>query len=51
MKADLRQVESWKIESAKKFFAALNAENQLSGDDAVHYGVVDSYAKLIQLVS
>lgn len=47
--ADLRDKEKRKIESAKKFFATLNEENQSLGD-AVKYAVIDSFSSLISLV-
>ncbi|EPK9979627.1 type III restriction-modification system endonuclease [Acinetobacter baumannii] len=47
--ADLRDKEKRKIESAKKFFATLNEENQSLGD-AVKYAVIDSFSSLMSLV-
>lgn len=47
--ADLRDKEKRKIDSAKKFFATLNEENQSLGD-AVKYAVIDSFSSLMQLV-
>lgn len=47
--ADLRDKEKRKIESAKKFFATLNEENQSLGD-AVKYAVIDSFSNLMSLV-
>jgi len=47
--ADLRDKEKRKIESATKFFATLNEENQSLGD-AVKYAVIDSFSSLMQLV-
>lgn len=47
--ADLRDKEKRKIDSAKKFFATLNEENQFLGD-AVKYAVVDSFSSLMSLV-
>lgn len=46
---DLRDKEKRKVESAKKFFATLNEENQ-SLDDAVKYAVIDSFSNLMSLV-
>ncbi|ENW07111.1 type III restriction-modification system endonuclease [Acinetobacter beijerinckii] len=47
--ADLRDKEKRKIDSAKKFFATLNEENQSLGDD-VKYAVIDSFSSLMSLV-
>ncbi|MBN6533023.1 DEAD/DEAH box helicase family protein [Acinetobacter pittii] len=47
--ADLRDKEKRKIDSAKKFFATLNEENEYLGD-AVKYAVIDSFSSLISLV-
>ncbi len=47
--ADLRDKEKRKIESAKKFFATLNEENQSLGD-TVKYAVIDSFSSLMSLV-
>lgn len=47
--ADLRDKEKRKIDSAKKFFATLNEENQSLGD-AVKYAVIDSFNSLMNLV-
>ena len=47
--ADLKAREKSKIESAKKFFATLNEENQSLGD-AVQYAVIDSFGSLMKLV-
>lgn len=47
--ADLKAREKSKIESAKKFFATLNQENQPLGD-AVQYSVIDSFGSLMKLV-
>lgn len=47
--ADLKAKEKSKIESAKKFFATLNAETQSMGD-TVQYSVVDSFGSLMKLV-
>lgn len=47
--SDLREKEQRKIESAKKFFATLNQENQ-SLEDVVHYSVIDSFGSLMKLV-
>lgn len=47
--SDLREKEKRKIDSAKKFFATLNQENQ-SLDDVVHYSVIDSFSSLMNLV-
>ncbi|MDM1018886.1 DEAD/DEAH box helicase family protein [Acinetobacter sp. VNK23] len=47
--ADLRDKEKRKIDSAKKFFATLNEENQSLGD-AVKYAVIDSFGSLMRLV-
>ncbi|KXO85182.1 restriction endonuclease subunit R [Acinetobacter venetianus] len=47
--ADLRDKEKRKIDSAKKFFATLNEENQSLGD-AVKYAVIDSFTSLMSLV-
>ena len=47
--ADLKAKEKSKIESAKKFFATLNAETQSMGD-TVQYSVIDSFGSLMKLV-
>ncbi|UNW06173.1 DEAD/DEAH box helicase family protein [Acinetobacter variabilis] len=47
--SDLREKEQRKIESAKKFFATLNQENQTLGD-VVQYSVIDSFRSLMKLV-
>ncbi|HFG7010968.1 type III restriction-modification system endonuclease [Acinetobacter baumannii] len=47
--SDLREKEKRKIDSAKKFFATLNEENQ-SLEDVVHYSVIDSFDSLMNLV-
>lgn len=47
--ADLKAKEKSKIESAKKFFATLNAETQSMGD-TVQYSVIDSFSSLMKLV-
>lgn len=47
--SDLREKEKRKIDSAKKFFATLNEENQ-SLEDVVHYSVIDSFGSLMNLV-
>ncbi|MBP9872243.1 MAG: DEAD/DEAH box helicase family protein, partial [Nitrosomonas sp.] len=47
--SDLREKEKRKIDSAKKFFATLNQENQ-SLEDVVHYSVIDSFGNLMNLV-
>lgn len=47
--SDLREKEKRKIESAEKFFATLNQENQSLGD-AVQYSVIDSFGSLMKLV-
>lgn len=47
--SDLREKEKRKIDSAKKFFATLNQENQ-SLEDVVHYSVIDSFGSLMELV-
>ena len=47
--ADLKAREKSKIESAKKFFATLNQENQ-SLEDIVQYSVIDSFGSLMNLV-
>lgn len=47
--SDLREKEKRKIDSAKKFFATLNQENQ-SLEDVVHYSVIDSFGSLMNLV-
>lgn len=48
--SDLREVEARKIESAKKFFATLNEENKLSGNESVQYAVIDGFSGLMQLL-
>lgn len=47
--SDLREKEKRKIDSAKKFFATLNQENQSLGDE-VQYSVIDSFGSLMELV-
>ncbi|RSE23028.1 type III restriction-modification system endonuclease [Acinetobacter johnsonii] len=47
--SDLREKEKRKVDSAKKFFATLNQENQ-SLEDVVHYSVIDSFGNLMKLV-
>ena len=47
--SDLREKEKRKIDSAKKFFATLNQENQ-SLEDVVHYSVIDSFGSLMNLM-
>ncbi|WP_313036308.1 DEAD/DEAH box helicase family protein [Acinetobacter sp.] len=47
--SDLREKEKRKIESAEKFFATLNQENQSLGDE-VQYSVIDSFGSLMNLV-
>lgn len=51
--ADLREKEKYRIESAKRFFDALNLkaskDNSLA-DQAVKYGVIDSFDELLKLV-
>lgn len=47
--SDLREKEKRKIESAEKFFATINQENQSLGD-AVQYSVIDSFGSLMKLV-
>lgn len=52
--ADLREKEKYRIESAKKFFDALNlkaGENNSLADQTVKYGVIDSFDELLKLVS
>lgn len=52
--ADLREKEKYRIESAKKFFDALNlkaGENNGLVDQTVKYGVIDSFDELLKLVS
>jgi type III restriction enzyme len=41
---DLRKIEEAKIDCARKFFAKITSEQ-------VRYDVVDSYAKLMELVA
>lgn len=52
--SDLREKEKYRIESAKRFFDALNLkagkDNGLA-DQAVKYGVIDSFDELLKLVS
>lgn len=51
--ADLREKEKYRIESAKCFFDALNlkaGENNGLADQAVKYGVIDSFDELLKLV-
>ena len=47
--SDLREKEKRKVESAEKFFATLNQENQSLGD-TVQYSVIDSFGSLMNLV-
>lgn len=47
--SDQREKEKRKIESAQKFFATLNQENQSLGE-AVQYSVIDSFGSLMNLV-
>jgi type III restriction enzyme len=47
--SDLREKEKRKIDSAKKFFATLNQENQSLGDE-VKYSVIDSFGSLMNLM-
>lgn len=47
--SDLREKEKRKIESAQKFFATLNQENQSLGE-AVQYSVIDNFDSLMKLV-
>ncbi|MDH1711891.1 type III restriction-modification system endonuclease [Acinetobacter johnsonii] len=47
--SDLREKEKRKVDSAKKFFATLNQENQ-SLEDIVQYSVIDSFGSLMNLV-
>jgi len=47
--SDLREKEKRKIDSAKKFFATLNQENQ-SLEEVVHYSVIDSFSSLMNIV-
>ena len=47
--SDLREKEQRKVDSAKKFFATLNQENQ-SLEDIVQYSVIDSFGSLMNLV-
>ena len=47
--SDLREKEKHKVDSAKKFFATLNQENQ-SLEDIVQYSVIDSFGSLMNLV-
>ncbi len=47
--SDLREKEKRKIDSAKKFFATLNQENQSLGNE-VQYSVIDSFGSLMKLV-
>ncbi|MGP5134724.1 restriction endonuclease [Psychrobacter cibarius] len=52
--SDLREKEKYRIESAKRFFDALNLkaskDNSLA-EQAVKYGVIDSFDELLKLVS
>lgn len=51
--ADLREKEKYRIESAKRFFDALNlkaSEDNSLADQAVRYGVIDSFDELLKLV-
>lgn len=47
--SDQRKKEKRKIESAQKFFATLNQENQSLGE-AVQYSVIDNFDSLMKLV-
>jgi type III restriction enzyme len=47
--SSLREIEKSKIDSAKKFFNALNEENKDLGDKVV-YSVVDNYSTLMNIV-
>lgn len=47
--SDLREKEKRKVDSAKKFFATLNQENQSLGDE-VQYSVIDNFDSLMKLV-
>ncbi len=49
LESDLREKEKFKIESAKKFFARLNEENQSMGDN-VQYSVIDSFGSLMKII-
>lgn len=51
--SDLREKEKYRIESAKKFFDALNlkaSEDNSLANQAVKYGVIDSFDELLKLV-
>lgn len=51
--ADLREKEKYRIESAKRFFYALNSKASESSsleDQAVKYDVIDSFDELLKLV-
>lgn len=51
--ADLREKEKYRIESAKRFFDALNlkaSEDNSLTNQAVKYGVIDSFDELLKLV-
>ena len=51
--ADLREKEKYRIESAKKFFEAINmkaGENNDLADQTVKYDVIDSFDELLKLV-
>ena len=51
--ADLREKEKCRIESAKKFFEAINmkaGENNNLADQTVKYDVIDSFDELLKLV-
>ena len=51
--AELREKEKYRIESAKRFFDALNlkaGENNILANKAVKYGVIDSFDELLKLV-
>lgn len=51
--ADLREKEKYRIESAKRFFYALNSKASESSsleDQAVKYNVIDSFDELLKMV-
>lgn len=51
--SDLREKEKYRIESAKRFFDALNlkaSKNNGLIDQTVKYGVIDSFDELLKLV-
>lgn len=51
--ADLREKEKYRIESAKRFFDALNlqvSEDNSLADQTVKYGVINSFDELLKLV-